>query len=114
MNENKEYIVHPDEMGTIRISEDVLAAVAAGAAVEVEGVSAMMNAQAGKKGLGRGVRITIDGDKAAVDVYVMVRYGQPIPEVAEKVQNAVSSALESMTGFAVSCVNVHVGGVSFE
>ena len=44
----------------------------------------------------------------------MVRYGQPIPEVAEKVQNAVSAAVEAMTGLAVGCVNVHVGGVSFE
>lgn len=113
MNENKEYITHPDEMGCIHISEDVISAVAASAAAEVDGVSAMMNAS-GKKGAARGVRITVDGDRAAVDVYLMVRYGQPIPEVAEKVQCAVSSAVEAMTGLTVGCVNVHVGGVSFE
>lgn len=114
MNENKEYVIHAEEMGTIRISEDVLAAVAASSAVEVDGVSALMNTQAGKKGLTRGVRIAIDGEKVAVDVYLMVRYGQPIPEVAEKVQSAVSTTLEAMTGFSVGCVNIHVGGVSFE
>ena len=113
MNENKEYITHPDEMGCIHISEDVISAVAASAAAEVDGVSARMNAS-GKKGAARGVRITVDGDRAAVDVYLMVRYGQPIPEVAEKVQCAVSSAVEAMTGLTVGCVNVHVGGVSFE
>lgn len=113
MNENKEYITHPDEMGCIHISEDVVCAVAASAAAEVDGVSAMMNAS-GKKGASRGVLITVAEDKAAVDVYLIVRYGQPIPEVAENVQCAVASAVEAMTGLTVGCVNVHVGGVSFE
>ena len=53
-------------------------------------------------------------DGAVVDLYVMIRYGYPIPEVAEKIQNAVSTAIESMTGFAAKAVNVHVGGVSFQ
>ena len=113
MNENKEYITHPDEMGCIHISEDVISAVAASAAAEVDGVSAMMNAS-GKKGAARGVKIAASEDSAAVDVYIMVRYGQPSPEVAEKVQTAVANAVEAMTGLAVNCVNVHVGGVSFE
>ena len=37
MGENKDYMTHPDEMGCIHISEDVLASIAAGAAAEVEG-----------------------------------------------------------------------------
>ena len=44
----------------------------------------------------------------------MIRYGYAIPEVAEKIQNAVSGAIESMTGFPVKAVNVHVGGVCFQ
>ena len=39
MGENKDYMTHPDEMGCIHISEDVLASIAAGAAAEVEGIS---------------------------------------------------------------------------
>ena len=35
------------------------------------------------------------------------------PEVAGKIQNAVAAALESMTGFAVKAVNVHVGGAAY-
>ena len=34
--------------------------------------------------------------------------------VLEKIQTAVSNAIESMTGFSVKAVNVHVGGVSFQ
>ena len=40
--------------------------------------------------------------------------GYAIPEVAGKLQSGVSGAIESMTGFAVKAVNVHVGGVSFQ
>ena len=113
MGENKDYMTHPDEMGCIHISEDVLASIAAGAAAEVEGISGLMNL-ATKKTAARGVRLSLVDNAVVVDLYVMVRYGYPIPEVAEKIQNAVSSAVEAMTGFQVKAVNVHVGGVSFQ
>ena len=35
-------------------------------------------------------------------------------ELTEKIQNAVASAVEAMTGFVVKAVNVHVGGISFQ
>ena len=113
MGDNKEYMTHPDELGCIHISEDVLASLASSAAVEVEGISGMMNLTT-KKSNAKGVRLTVEDDGAAVDLYVMIRYGYAIPEVAEKIQTAVSNAIESMTGFSVKAVNVHVGGGSFQ
>ena len=113
MGENKDYMTHPEELGCIHISQDVLASIAAGAVSEVEGISGMMNL-ATKKSAARGVRLSVDDDGASVDLYVMIRYGYAIPEVAEKIQAAVANAIESMTGFTVKAVNVHVGGVSFQ
>ena len=113
MGENKEYMTHPEELGCIHISEDVLTSISAGAAAEVEGISGLMSLAA-KKSNAKGVRLTVDDDGAVIDLYVMIRYGYAIPEVAEKIQNAVSGAIESMTGFSVKAVNVHVGGVSFQ
>lgn len=113
MADNKDYMTHPEELGSIHISEEVLGAIAAGAAVEVEGISGLMNV-AGKKTSARGVRIAVDETGATVDLYVMIRYGFAIPEVSEKLQTAVATSLEAMTGFAVKAVNVHVGGVSFQ
>ena len=113
MGENKEYITHNEELGCIHISEDVLAAVSAGAAAEVEGICGMMNMTT-KKTAARGVKVSFEGECAVIDIFVMLRYGYAIPEVAEKIQNAVASAVEAMTGFAVKAVNVHVGGVSFQ
>lgn len=113
MGENREYITHNEELGCIHISEDVLAAVSAGAAAEVDGISGMMNV-ATKKTAAKGVRVSVEDDSAVIDLYVMLRYGYAIPEVAEKIQSAVVSAVEAMTGFAVKAVNVHVGGISFQ
>lgn len=112
MGENKGYITHVDELGSIHISEDVLAGVAGSAAYEIEGISGLMHINA-KKNHARGVRVSVENDRAVLDIYLVVRYGYSIPEVAEKVQAAVVSAVEAMTGFAVKAVNVHVGGVSF-
>ena len=41
MADGKEYISCPDELGSIHISEDVLAVTAAAAALEVEGVGSL-------------------------------------------------------------------------
>ena len=123
MGESKEYMTLPEENGSINISEEVIAAIAVGAVREVEGVSGMMtnlggsvtdlvtnkkNAQKGAKG----VKIDMTGAALVLDLYLTVQYGQPIPEVAENAQKAVSSAVEAMTGCPVGAVNIHVGGVT--
>lgn len=113
MGENKDYMTHPEKLGSIHISEEVLASIAAEAAQEVDGISGLMSL-ATKKMSAKGVRVTSDENGAVVDLYVMIRYGVPIPEVAEKLQNAVDTAIRSMTGFEVNAVNIHVGGVSFQ
>lgn len=113
MGENKDYLTHAEELGNIHISEDVLASIAAGAVAEVEGLSGLMNLTT-KKTVAKGVRLAMVDEKAVIDVYVMIRYGYAIPEVAGKIQDAVASAIESMAGFEVKAVNVHVGGVSFQ
>ena len=60
----------------------------------------------------RGVKIDMTGAALKLDLYLTVRYGTPIPEVAENAQKAVSSAVEAMTGCSVEAVNIHVGGVT--
>lgn len=119
MAENKEYMTHQEDMGTIQISEDVVASIATSAALEIDGVTGLLNANmpdfmGGKKMTARGVRVEMDEGGMAVNLFIMIRYGMAVTEVAEKVQKAVYAALEGMTGFQVSTVNIHVGGISFE
>ena len=118
MAENKEYMIHQEDDGSIQISEDVLASIASTTALEVDGVSALMSANVsdlmgGKKMTCKGVRVELDGEQIVVGIFVAVRYGCAISDVAKKVQKNVHTALEGMTGFKVAAVNVHVGGISF-
>lgn len=110
------YVTRGVENGTINIAEDVVAAIVADAIREIEGVGAMSQnvteQLSGKKAV-RGVRVEEEGEAVVIDLYLMVRYGYAIPEVARKVQESVSGAVGGMTGFPVKVVNVHVGGISF-
>lgn len=117
MGENKDYITHPDEKGSINISEEVISVIAASAAMETEGVAALsagrdLTELLGKKSLGRGVRITVEGESVKVDLWLTVKLGVSVNKVGRKVQEAVSSGIESMTGFAVTEVNVHIVGIA--
>ena len=111
MAENKEYITRQESMGTIQISEDVVASISSSVALETEGVGGLLNANMADL---VGVRVEMAEDGVVVNLFLMIRYGFAIAEVAQKVQNAVYSALEGMTGFPVKAVNVHVGGISFD
>ena len=118
MAENKEYITQQEDAGAIQISEDVVASISSSVALETEGVGGLLNANmadlvGGKKMTAKGIRVEMDGDAIMVNVFITVRYGCTIGEVAKKAQNAVYQTLESTTGYPVSAVNVHVGGISF-
>ena len=122
MSEMKEYISRADELGNIHISEDVLAVIAAAAALEVEGVhslaanlgSDLAELLGGKKNLAKGIRIQVAEQAVTVDISIIVKYGYLIPDVAKAVQDAVSSSVESMSSLTVAAVNVNVSGISVE
>lgn len=121
MSEGRDYISRSDELGNIHISEEVLAVIAAAAALEVEGVGSLagdlgtdlVEMLGGKKNLSKGVRLNVNGENITVELSIFIKYGYVITDVAKKVQNAVSAAIENMSGLALECVNVHVAGVTF-
>ena len=122
MSEMKEYISRADELGNIHISEDVLAVIAAAAALEVEGVhglaanlgSDLAELLGGKKNLAKGIRTQVADQAVSVDISIVVKYGYLIPDVAKAVQDAVCSSMESMSSLTVTAVNVNVSGISLE
>lgn len=120
MPEHKESVIRLEDKGTIRISEDVVAAIASQAASEVEGISLMTAAGSGvtdligKKQSTKGIKITLEETRVHVDIYILAVYGKSIPAIAQKVQDRVAASLQSMTGLSVGDINIHVGGVIFE
>ncbi|MBE6939514.1 MAG: Asp23/Gls24 family envelope stress response protein [Ruminococcaceae bacterium] len=114
MADNKEYMTRQEELGSIQVSEDVIAAIATSAALETDGVGGLLSNAGGKKLTAKGVRVDMDEAGLVVSLFIMIRYGCSVTEIANRVQNAVFTALSDMTGFSVHTVNVHVGGISFE
>ena len=122
MADAKEYVSRPDELGNIHISEDVLAVIAAAAALEVEGVGSLAanlgtdlaELFGGKKNIAKGIHISVEEESVRVDVALLVKYGYTIPDVAREVQEAVYSAIENTSGLTVECVNVQVCGIAFD
>ncbi len=111
MSDNKDYVSRCEELGNIHISEEVLAAISAAAALEVEGVSSLTNPS--KKNAAKGVHIKMEEEKVVVTMSVLMAYGHTIPEMGKSVQEAVRNAIESMTGLEVAAVNISVGGIVF-
>ena len=111
MSDSKDYVSRSDELGNIHISEEVLAAISAAAALEVEGVSSLTNPS--KKNSTRGIHVKLEEEKVVITMSVLMTYGHTIPEVGKAVQEAVKTAIESMTGLEVAAVNISVGGIVF-
>ena len=119
MAESKQYITQVQENGSVLISEDVISAIVAHAVSEVEGIvglevkpGADIAELIGKKGWGKGVKITISEDSAVkIDCNVAVTYGQSVVSVAKVAQDVIRNAVESMTGVAIDAVNVNICGI---
>ena len=107
-----EYITQVQEHGTVLISEEVIATVMEQALTEVEGVVKGGSDVVGKKSWGKGVRITVGEDNTlTLGCNIIVGYGESVINVAKNVQEAVTTAVESVTGVTVKDVHVKVCGI---
>ncbi|MDF2669541.1 MAG: alkaline-shock protein [Paenibacillus sp.] len=109
------------DIGTIQIAPEVIEVIAGLATIEVSGVAGMSGGFAGgiaellgRKNLSKGVKVEVGQREAAVDVSIIIEFGNRIPEVASEIQRNVKHAIESMTGLHVVEVNVHIHDVHFK
>lgn len=108
-----------NELGTISITEDVLAIIAGYSAIECAGIVAMASKRAtdgivellGRENLRRGITIAINENKVTVNLFIIVEYGVSIAAVARNVVETVKYRLESIVGVQVERVNVTVEGI---
>lgn len=114
-NDNQNLV---EELGEVKISEEVVAIIAGLAAGEVQGVVGTSGGIAGgiaeilgRKNLTKGVKVEVGEKEAAIDLYIIVEYGCRIPEVSWEIQERVKKEVESMTGLRVVEVNIHIQGV---
>lgn len=109
-----------NEYGSIDISNDVIATLAGGAAVECYGIVGMASKHQVRDGiaeiLGRdnyskGVIVSQNEGVLDVDMYIIVSYGTKISEIANNVQSAVKYTLEQSLKLKVNAVNIYIQGV---
>ena len=109
---NTHKLYEKEMMGEVRIADEVVAIIAGLAATEVDGVDSMAGnitnelvGKLGMKNLSKGVKVDVTEEHVSVDLSL-------IPDVSERVQDRVKSAIENMTGLTVLDVNIRIAGVN--
>ena len=107
--------------GEVRIADEVVAVIAGLAATEVEGVASMAGnmtreliSKLGMRNLSKGVEVEVIDSTVSVKLSVNIQYGYSVPDVSEKVQDRVKTAIENMTGLEVLDVNITIAGVNMD
>ena len=116
MNEEKNL----NEMGNVKISEEVIGLLAEKAIKNIDGVIGLTSnvveslvAMVSRKTGVKGVSADIKNENVNITLHTVIRFGVRIPEVAWQIQENVKTVVESMTGLTVDKVNVCVDGVQF-
>ena len=120
--ERNTYTLQNDEnLGEVKIADEVVAIIAALAATEVDGVASMAGnitneviGRLGIKNLSKGVKVDVLEGVVTVSLALNIRYNYSIVDVTGKVQEKAKSAAENMTGLEVADVNIKVAGVEMD
>ncbi len=110
--------------GNTTIADSVVTKVAGIAAREVPGVydlgggaARAIGTVSDRVGIGdgrsQGVSVEVGEKEAAVDLTVVVEYGESIPQVAQQIRENTINRIEGTTGLSVTEVNVAVTDLHF-
>ena len=115
-----ENVNNESTIGIVKISDEVVSVIAEIAADEIQGIvevphgvsSNISQILKGKKSSsGKSVKVTLEEDKAIIELNVAVEYGMKIPEIVSAVQENVKKTVEAMNGLKVDKVNVNVQNI---
>ena len=109
-----------DNRTELSVNTEVLEKMAEISAKEVEGVTGIAKRAIDLKGAVKnknafkGVKVENVNGAIKISVYICVKRNAKVKEVAEKVQSNVKDKIQTMTGNAVTQVNVHVADIEIE
>ena len=112
-------VTNDNNLGSLKVTNDVIAIIAGLAAVEVEGVYSMSGGITGDiaevlgiRNLSKGIKVETRDNDVYIDIYIIAEFGARIPEVAWNIQEKVKKTVERMTGMRVIEANIHVQSVN--
>ena len=116
----KVIIENEDELkDNVTYKKHVVMSIVSLATQEINGIASIsrksvsMIRSALSKNINRGIIVEFNNNNAKIDVFVNVKFGFSVKDVAFRVQENIKSSVESMTEYKVESVNVHVVGVNF-
>ena len=117
--EKNTYTIKTEEnLGEVKIADEVVAVIAGLAAMEVDGVASMAGSspkdiasRLGVKSMTKGVRVDVLEGIVTAALTLNLKYGYNIKETTAKVLEKVKAAIENMTGLDVADVNIRITGV---
>ncbi len=104
----------------LSVNTEVIEKMAEIAAKEVDGVAGLSKKTIDLKGIVKsknafkGVKVENINGAVEISVFICVKQNARVKEVAEKVQSNIKEKIQSMTGNAVTQVNVNVADIEFD
>ena len=104
----------------LSVNTEVIEKMAEIAAKEIEGVAGLSKKSIDLKGIVKtknafkGVKVENINGAIEITVYICVKQNAKAKEVAEKVQNNIKDKIQTMTGNAVTQVNVNIADIEIE
>ncbi|OJU13872.1 MAG: hypothetical protein BGN88_01710 [Clostridiales bacterium 43-6] len=106
-----------DSVGNVLISDDVIAKIAATAALDVDGVAGIIAKPSdlrkfvNKENSSKSVSVINNETGISIDIYLKLKTGIRIQDVALTVQGVIKEAVQNMTGRVVTKVNVNFADI---
>ena len=104
----------------LSVNTEVIEKMAEIAAKELDGVAGLSKKTIDLKGIVKsknafkGVKVENINGAVEISVFICVKQNARVKEVAEKVQSNIKEKIQSMTGNAVTQVNVNVADIEFD
>ena len=104
----------------LSVNTEVIEKMAEIAAKEIEGVAGLSKKSIDLKGIVKtknafkGVKVESINGAIEISVYICVKQNAKAKEVAERVQNNIKDKIQTMTGNAVTQVNVNIADIEIE
>lgn len=104
-----------ENLGVVRVSPQVVAAIVALSAASVPGVAWLNAATGGQRQplrsteeLSRAARVNVHGGAVQAEVHLTIERGVNMMQIGETVQREVSEAIRRTLGLDVRAVNVYI------